>query len=176
MKFLVQGPFWPPLSTGDGRNGPTGFQNTSTQCVWVGRIHIMRLGPLTDLYCTPGAPKGPVLAPKSPFWGSWKSSEGPQGPDLVPTVANWSDWVGIMVARPGIGPLLGPQGPQKGPFWPQKPLLGVLEVLGGPPGARFGPNCRQLVRLGWSHGYHTLWPGIGPFLGPQGHQKGPFWP
>ena len=55
-------------------------------------------------------------------------------------------------------------------------LLGAPEVLGGPRGARFGPNCPQLVRLGWTHAHHTLLPGIGPFLGPWGSQKGPFWP
>ena len=54
-------------------------------------------------------------------------------------------------------------------------LLGAPEVLGGPRGASFGPNCPQLVRLGWTHAHHTLLPGIGPFLGPWGSQKGPFW-
>ena len=52
--------------------------------------------------------------------------------------------------------------------------LGVPEVLGGPPGTRFGPNCHRLVRLGWNYGYHTLWPRIGPLLGHQGPQKGIF--
>ena len=37
MKFLVQGPFWPPLSTGDGRIGPTGFQE-HFHTVCLGRI------------------------------------------------------------------------------------------------------------------------------------------
>ena len=74
------------------------------------------------------------------------------------------------------GPLLHSRGPKRARFGPKKPLLGVLEVLGGPPGARFGPNGRQLVRLGWNHGRHTLWPGIGPLLGPQGLQKGSLWP
>ena len=56
--FHFWGPFWPPLSSGDGREGPTGVQNTSTHCAWVGRIHITCLGSLTDLY-------GPQ---KGPFW------------------------------------------------------------------------------------------------------------
>ena len=30
------------------------------------------------------------------------------------------------------------------------PLLGALDVLGGPRGTRFGPNCPRLVRLGWT--------------------------
>ena len=59
--FGPERPFWWPqrssVSPGNGRDGPNGVRNTSTQCVWVGRIHIMHLGPLTDLYGTPGAPK-----------------------------------------------------------------------------------------------------------------------
>ena len=64
------------------------------------------------------------------------------------------------------------RGAQKGPF-------GIKQALTGrkAPGAKFwarpGPNCRQLVQLGWSHSYHTPWPGIGPLLGPQKPQKGP---
>ena len=50
--------FWARLSPGEGREGPTGVQNTSTHCAWVGDIHITCLGPLTDLY-------GPQ---KGPFW------------------------------------------------------------------------------------------------------------
>ena len=52
------------------------------------------------------------------------------GPDLVPIAADWSDWVGVMVTT-HFGLVLG--------------LLGVLEVLGRPIGAIFGPNCRRLV-------------------------------
>ena len=33
------------------------------------------------------------------------------------------------------------KGPQEGLFWPKMPLLVVFEGLGGPLGARFGPNC-----------------------------------
>ena len=79
LNFLVQGPFWPPLSPWDGQDGPTGIQNSSTQCIWVVRIHITRLGPLTDLYGTPG----PVLAPKDPF-------EGPRGTWRARRVQIWS--------------------------------------------------------------------------------------
>ena len=55
-------PFWALVIAQSG-------QNCSTQCIWVVRIHITSLGPLTDLYGTPGPPKGPVLAPKGPFGG-----------------------------------------------------------------------------------------------------------
>ena len=112
---------------------------------------------------------------------------GPPGAGFGPNCRQlvrlgWS--YGYHTLCPGIGSPLGPKGPQQGPFWPKMPLLGALEVLGGPPGVRFGPNCRQLVRLGWSYGYLTLWPDIGPPLGqkgpvlaqnsPYGPQKGPF--
>ena len=38
----------------------------------------------------------------------------------------------------------------------RKDLLGDLEILGGPQGARFGPNSPKLARLCWTHGHHTL--------------------
>ena len=78
-----------------------------------------------------------------------------------------------------VGPLWGlfryPRGAQKGPFGLKKTLTG-RKASEHPRGAKFCPNCCQLVWLSWNHGYHTLWPCIGPLLGPQGHQKGPFWP
>ena len=132
MKFLVQGPFWPPLSPGDGRNGPTGFQNTSTQCVWVGCIHIMRLGPLPDLYCTPGPSKGPVLAPRGPFGGPGGPRRAPgdqiwsQRSPIGPTgLESWSPhtlaWYWASSGSPGApkGPVLAP----KGPIWGQNSKL-----------------------------------------------------
>ena len=48
-------PHWMKLARASS-DRPAGIQNTSTRCAWVGHIHIMRLGPLTDLYGTPGAP------------------------------------------------------------------------------------------------------------------------
>ena len=57
----------------------------------------MHLGPLTDLYGTPGAPKRARFGPEWPFWRPRRSSDGPGGPDLVPTAPNWFVWVGIMV-------------------------------------------------------------------------------
>ena len=66
-------------------------------------------------------------------------------------------------------------GPQKGPLLAQNAPF-------GDPGdhrrARFGPNCRRLVRIGWTHGHHTLRVDIRPFCGGQGPnlvQKGIFW-
>ena len=67
-------------------------------------------------------------------------------------------------------------GPSESLRGPQKALLRAPQGLVGPRGTRFGPNCCQLVWLGWNHGYQTLWPGIWPLPGPQGPQKGPFWP
>ena len=70
---------------------------------------------------------------------------------------------------PTLGHFRYSRGAQKGPFGLKQALTG-RKALGARLGARFGPNCR---RLGWSHGYHTLWLGIGPLLGPQGAPKGP---
>ena len=51
---------------------------------------------------------------------------------------------------------------KKGLFWPQNTLLGNPEVLRGPRGARFGPNCHCLVK---------------PMITTQfGLVSGPFWP
>ena len=71
-----------------------------------------------------------------------------------------------------LGPFGYPRGAQKGPFGLKQTLTGRT-ASERPKGARIGPNCCQLVWLGWNHGYHTLWPDIGPLLGPQ---KAPFWP
>ena len=81
------------------------------------------------------------------------------GLDLVPIAADWSDWVGVMVTTHFglvLGLFLDHQGPIKDPFWPKMSLFEVLEVLGGPAGAIFGPNSLGLMWLGWTHGYHTL--------------------
>ena len=105
-----------------------------------GKIHIY--GPQWTTFGALGVLKGVKRGqngPERPFWGSPRVLEGPRGPDLVQTAANWSDWVGVMVTT-HFAPVLGlpwaPRGPQKGPFWPRKTLLGVPEGLGGPPGGQ----------------------------------------
>ena len=109
------GPFWALVIAQMG-------QNCSTQCIWVVRIHITSLGPLTDLYGTPGPQKGPVLAPKGPFGGPLGTRRAPVtrfGPNCCQLV--WPGWNhGHQTLWPGIWPLPGPQGPQKGPVWAQK--------------------------------------------------------
>ena len=136
---------------------------------WVGVMVTTHFGLVLGLFLAPRGPKRSRFGPKCLFWGSWMDLEGPRGPDLVPTSSDWSAWAGIIVYHtlwPGIGPLLVLQGPQKSSFWLKRPLLGVLEGLGGPPGARFGPNCHRLLCLGWTHG-------SGPLPGGQGPQKRP---
>ena len=141
-------------------------------------MNISHVGPLWGLFRYPrGAQKGPFGLKKT-LTGR-KASEHPRGARFGPNCCQlvWLSWNhGYHTLWPCIGPLLGPQGHQKGPFWPEMPLFGVTEVLGGPPGNRFGPHCRRLAWLGWNHGCHTLWPCIRPLLGLQGHQKVPFWP
>ena len=83
--FHFWGPFWPPLSPGNNRDGPNCIKNTSTQCAWVGRIHIMHLGPLKDLY---GPQKGSFWLQKA-LLGAPEVLGGPWGPDLVPTAPHW---------------------------------------------------------------------------------------
>ena len=125
MKFLVQGPFWPPLSPGDGRNGPTVFQK-HFHTVCLGRTH-----PYHALW--------PLNGPLWHFWGPRKGSFWPQkalfgppevlgepgGPDLVPTTADWSNAIGHMVTTHfGLvlalfwAPKRGPQRSQEGPRGP----------------------------------------------------------
>ena len=75
---------------------------------------------------------------------------------------------------PGAGTLLGPTGAPKGPVLTQNAPFGGP---GGPPRARRGQIWSQLLPIvltGLESFYHTLWPGLGPFLGPQGPKKGPF--
>ena len=79
-----------------------------------------------------------------------------------------------------LGPLNGPLwhswGPQKGPFWPRKALLGAPDVLGGPRGTYFWPNCHWLIRLAEPYPYHVLQPLQRPLWHSWGPQKGPFGP
>ena len=126
---------------------------------WVGVMVTTHFGLVLDLFLAPSGPKSACFGPKCLFRGSGMDPQGLRGPDLVPTAADWSAWVGIIVYHtllPGIRPLLGPQGLQKGSFWPKMPLLELLEGLGGPPGARFGPNCHRLLYLSWNHGRRPL--------------------
>ena len=136
MTILI---FGPPRSPGHGRDGPSGIQNTSTQCTWMQRIHIMHLGPLTDLYGTPGAPERARFGHKMPFRGPRRSSVGPGGPDLVPTSADWSAWAGLMVAI-HFGLLSGlywaPGGSKRARFAQKSPLLDQI----GPLAATKRPN------------------------------------
>merc|ERR1719201_2241836 len=85
----------------------------------------MHLGPLTDLYGTPGAPKRARFGPEWPFWGPRRSSDGPGGPDLVPTAPNWSAWAGLMLTTHFdlvSGPFWVPRGPKRARFGPKCPL------------------------------------------------------
>ena len=120
------GPHWMKLARASP-DRPTGIQNTSTHCAWVGHIHIMRFGPLTDLYGTPGAPKRARFGPKRPFLGPRRSSEGPRRTDLKMNAPDWPVFVGFMVTthvdlkgdpkRASFGPesLLGPRRSSEGP-------------------------------------------------------------
>ena len=116
--ILIQGPFWLPLSPADGRDGPTGVPNSSTQCIWMVRIHITCLGPLTDLYGPPGPQKGP-------FW----PQKGPRGTWGARRVQIWSQL--LLIGLTGLESWLpdtltwylassGPPGPPKGPKMGQK--------------------------------------------------------
>ena len=157
-----------PLETVSGPLGPFGVMQS----------HRLVPGALRGLM-------GPLeghLGPKRALLGSLGAQKRPDTrpkcvATMTPTQLDQSAAIGTK-----SGPKSGPLGPsddlrglQKGSFWPRKALLGAPEVLGGPRGFRFGPNCRRLVHLGWTHGYHTLWPGIRPLPGPRGLQKGPFW-
>ena len=115
--FWSRAPFGPFLSPGDSREGPTCIQNCSTQCIWVVRIHITPLGPLTDLYGTPGPSKRALLAPKGPVGG-------PIGSRRAPGDQIWSQLlpIGLTGLESWLPDTLtwylassGPPGPSKGP-------------------------------------------------------------
>ena len=55
---------------------------------------------------------------------------------------------------------------KKGSFGPQKDPFGGSWCPRWAQGGRSGPNYTWLACLGWIHGHHTLWPGIGPFPQP----------
>ena len=153
---------------------PTGIQNTSTHCAWVGHIHIMRFGPLTDLYGTPGAPKRARFGPKRPFLGPRRSSEGlggqiwsqllPIGPTGLVT------WLPHTLAW--YRPSSGSPGAPKGPVWAEN------VPFGGPRGPRRAPEDQIWSQLppaappglnSWLP--HTLawcWPSSGPPGAPKG--------
>ena len=133
MKFLVQGPFWPPLSTGDGRNGPTGFQK-HFHTVCLGGTHPYHaLGPLNGPLLHSRGPFGPVLAPNSPFGGPAGPRRAPgcqigsQLPPIGPTGLESCSphtlaWYWASSGSPGApkGPVLAPNGPFGGPGGPRR--------------------------------------------------------
>ena len=129
------GPFWPPLRPRDSRDGPNGIKNSFTQSTWVGPIHIIHLGPLMDLYGTPGAPKGLILAPKGPCGVPRGPRRAPGGAELVPTAPDWLIWVELMVTIHFdlvSGPFWAPRGPKRPSFGPKCPFWGPRRSLEGP--------------------------------------------
>ena len=95
-----------------------------------------------------------------------------------------------------------PSGPIRAHFGPKCPLLGPIGPKIGPQfkivanllcdHSKSATNCFRLVWLGWNHGYHNLWPCIGPswalrapkracfgperpFWGPQRDLEGQIW-
>ena len=134
-----------------------------------------------------------VLGPlNGPLWHSWGPQKGPFGPRKallgapeglgVPWGACFWPNCHWLVQRDDphpyhvLGPLNGPLwhswGPQKGPFWPRKALLGAPEVLGGPRGTYFWPNCHWLIRLAEPYPYHVLQPLQRPLRHSWGPQRG----
>ena len=179
-----KGPIWP-------KTGPNWEKSSGGQIydqIWsllspIGLTGLQSWLPHTLAWCWDSSwphrsPKRTRFDPKCPFWGSWRSSKGPERPDLVPTPANCSDWVGIIFPT-HFGLVLGlffaPRDQKRASFWPKMPLLGVLKVLGGPEGTRFGPKTPGLLCMGWNHSYNRLRPGIGPLIGGQEPQEGLFW-
>ena len=127
--FLGQnGPFLGPRRSLGSPGGPNLGPSATGWSSWVGRIHIMCLGPLRDHYGTPGAPKRACFGPERPLWGPQTSPGARIGPDC-----HW------LVQLGGLGPLKRPLwhswGPQKGPFWPKRALLRAPDVLRQPRGA-----------------------------------------
>ena len=129
--FWSRAPFGPFLSPGDSREGPTCIQNCSTQCIWVVRIHITPLGPLTDLYGTPGPSKRALLAPKGPVGGPIGSRRAPGDQiwsQLLPIgLTGLESWLPHTLAwyLASSGPPVDPKGPiwaLNVPYWPQKGL------------------------------------------------------
>ena len=84
----------------------------------------------------------------------------------------WDDPHPYHVLGPLNGPLWQSWGPQKGPFGPRKALLGAPEVLGGPRGTYFWPNCHWLIRLAEPYPYHVLQPLQRPLRHSWGPQMG----
>ena len=133
--ILIQGPFWLPLSPADGRDGPTGVPNSSTQCIWMVRIHITCLGPLTDLYGTQGPQKGL-------FW----PQKGPRGTWGAQRVQIWSQ--------------LPPMGLTGLESWLPDTLtwyLAIYGLPGTPKGPVFAQNYPKCSFLDFSHNWKALW-------------------
>merc|ERR1711911_466868 len=148
--FRFRGPFWARLSPGEGREGPTGVQNTSSHCAWVGRIHIRCLGPLTDLYGTPRAPKRARLGLERSFWGPRRASESPGGPVFGPTVTGWSNRmtrIHIMCLGPYTDLSGTPGAPKRARLGLEMPFWGPRRASECPGGPVFGPTV-----TGWSNG------------------------
>ena len=88
----------------------------------------MRLGPLTDLYGTPGAPKRARFGPRKALLVAPEVLGGPQGARFGP---NCHRLVKLMITTQF--------GLVSGPFWPKMPLFGPMEVLDSLNGAPASP-------------------------------------
>merc|ERR1712198_543116 len=125
-----KGPFGGPGQPRGPDLGPsaTGWSN------WVGRIHIMCLGPLRDHYGTPGAPKRAHFGPERPFWGPWAALGGliwAQVPLVGPT--GWA--ASISCARAPYETTTALLGPPKGS------VLALIGPFEGPGGPGTAPGC-----------------------------------
>ena len=149
---------------------PNCIKNTSTQCAWVGRIHIMHLGPLKDLY---GPQKGSFWLQKA-LLGAPEVLGGPWRPDLVPTAPHWP-LVRLMVKTHFdliSGPFWAPGGFKRAPFCPERAFWGTPRSSEGPNGPDLVPTAPE-GPAEVKHRVTTLfWPDIKPLEGPQGPKKG----
>jgi len=176
----LERPFWGPRRASECPGGPvfgptvTGWSNRMT------RIHIMCLGPYTNLYGTPGAPKRSRLGLERPFWGPQRSLEGPGGPNFGPNATGLSVWLSripIMCSNL-FKDLYGTPGAPKGAtFWAKDPFwrpLGFSRHSIQPKWSPNKPNAPHPSAACCLECYMCLQGYIGPPFQPQGPQKGDF--
>ena len=126
-RFGPQCHFWGSWMDSEGPGGQIWSQLPLIGLPGLESLYTTHFCLVFGLFLAPqGLYKGSIW-PESPFWSSWRDSEGPREPYLVPTATDCCASVEIMVG----GLFLVARGPKSARFSSKCPFFGPCEVQYG---------------------------------------------